>query len=68
MGRKSKITDNFSSESNCMDGLYAFHEELGCGGFGKVKLAIHMLTGEKVAVKIIDKKAIGVCWGGVEVG
>ncbi|KAK5977426.1 Non-specific serine/threonine protein kinase, partial [Trichostrongylus colubriformis] len=28
-------------------------------GFGKVKLATHLLTGLKVAIKIIDKKAIG---------
>ncbi|KAI1726379.1 protein kinase domain-containing protein [Ditylenchus destructor] len=31
---------------------------------GKVKLATHLLTGEKVAIKIIDKKAIGYCNGG----
>ena len=30
------------------------------GGFAKVKLATHMLTGEKVAIKIMDKKALGV--------
>ncbi|KAE9413738.1 hypothetical protein Angca_003659, partial [Angiostrongylus cantonensis] len=30
-----------------------------CLGFGKVKLAVHLLTGLKVAIKIIDKKAIG---------
>ncbi|EPB76582.1 kinase domain protein [Ancylostoma ceylanicum] len=33
-------------------------------GFGKVKLATHLLTGLKVAIKIIDKKAIGYCSGG----
>jgi hypothetical protein len=26
-----------------------------------VKLATHLLTGEKVAIKVIDKRAIGVC-------
>lgn len=30
------------------------------GGFAKVKLAYHALTGEKVAVKIMDKRALGV--------
>lgn len=30
------------------------------GGFAKVKLATHILTGEKVAIKIMDKKALGV--------
>ena len=55
-------------------GLYYIHEEIGCGGmfsllipsypnfagFGKVKLATHLLTDTKVAIKIIDKRAIGV--------
>ncbi|PWG73473.1 hypothetical protein DF186_22890, partial [Enterococcus hirae] len=39
---------------------YVLHEELGAGGFGKVRRATHVLTGESVAVKIIDKQAIGV--------
>lgn len=30
------------------------------GGFAKVKLAYHSLTGEKVAVKIMDKRSLGV--------
>ncbi|XP_023222987.1 maternal embryonic leucine zipper kinase-like, partial [Centruroides sculpturatus] len=29
------------------------------GGFAKVKLAIHVLTGEKVAIKIMNKKSLG---------
>jgi maternal embryonic leucine zipper kinase len=35
-------------------------DEIGSGGFGKVKLAKHLLTGQNVAIKIIDKIAIGV--------
>jgi 5'-AMP-activated protein kinase catalytic alpha subunit len=31
---------------------------LGRGTFGKVKEGIHKPTGEKVAIKIIDKKSI----------
>jgi 5'-AMP-activated protein kinase catalytic alpha subunit len=31
---------------------------LGEGTFGKVKLASHVLTGEKVAVKILEKSKI----------
>lgn len=30
------------------------------GGFAKVKLAYHALTGEKVAIKIMDKRSLGV--------
>lgn len=38
---------------------YELHETIGSGGFAKVKLATHTLTGEKVAIKIMDKKALG---------
>jgi 5'-AMP-activated protein kinase catalytic alpha subunit len=31
---------------------------LGKGTFGKVKAATHVLTGEKVAVKILEKEKI----------
>lgn len=31
---------------------------LGEGTFGKVKLATHILTGEKVAIKILEKDKI----------
>lgn len=37
------------------DGIYLFHEKIGCGSFGKVYLATHLLTNVKVAVKIVDK-------------
>lgn len=30
-------------------------ETLGEGTFGKVKMASHILTGEKVAIKILEK-------------
>ena len=29
------------------------------GGFAKVKLGYHSLTGDRVAIKIMDKKALG---------
>jgi len=38
---------------------YDIAETIGSGGFAKVKLATHLLTGEKVAIKIMDKKALG---------
>ncbi|KAM5192121.1 maternal embryonic leucine zipper kinase [Mantella aurantiaca] len=38
---------------------YELHETIGTGGFAKVKLATHLLTGEKVAIKIMDKDSLG---------
>ena len=31
---------------SALDGLYELHETVGTGGFAKVKLAIHVSTGE----------------------
>ncbi|CAD8143741.1 unnamed protein product [Paramecium octaurelia] len=39
-------------------GQYIFSKTLGQGTFGKVKLATHILTGEKVAIKILEKQKI----------
>ena len=36
-------------------GNYKLGQEIGSGAFGKVILGIHMPTGEKVAIKILDK-------------
>lgn len=36
-------------------GLYDLEATLGSGHFAVVKLARHVFTGEKVAVKVIDK-------------
>lgn len=38
---------------------YELRETIGSGGFAKVKLAVHSLTGEKVAIKIMNKKELG---------
>lgn len=43
-----------------LEGLYVLHDEIGSGGFGKVRLATHLLTSQKVAIKIIDKLKIKV--------
>ena len=32
----------------CLEGLYELHDTVGTGGFAKVKLATHLLTGIKV--------------------
>eukprot|EP00127_Corallochytrium_limacisporum_P004237 Clim_evm182s157 gene=Clim_evmTU182s157 len=39
-------------------GNYRLEKTLGRGNFAKVKLAKHILTGQQVAVKIIDKTAL----------
>jgi 5'-AMP-activated protein kinase catalytic alpha subunit len=39
-------------------GHYTLTKTLGKGTFGKVKLGVHNLTGERVAVKILEKDKI----------
>ena len=39
-------------------GSYVLGKAIGKGTFGKVKLAIHQVTGEKVAIKILEKMRI----------
>lgn len=41
---------------SCRVGDYVILNTLGTGTFGRVKLAEHVLTGQKVAVKIINKQ------------
>lgn len=45
---------------SALDGYYDVYDTIGSGGFAKVKLGVHCLTGEKVAIKIMDKKQLGV--------
>ncbi|KAL7138303.1 hypothetical protein ABFS83_10G153400 [Erythranthe nasuta] len=40
---------------------YKIEKRLGIGTFGKVKLAVHALTGIKVAMKILDRRSINNC-------
>ncbi|XP_072390879.1 maternal embryonic leucine zipper kinase-like isoform X2 [Diabrotica undecimpunctata] len=42
-----------------LKGFYEVERTIGCGGFAKVKLATHLATGEKVAIKIMDKALLG---------
>ena len=37
---------------------YRLGKTLGIGSFGKVKVAEHVLTGHKVAIKILNRKKI----------
>ncbi|KAF1987373.1 Pkinase-domain-containing protein [Aulographum hederae CBS 113979] len=39
-------------------GQYTYVRTLGEGSFGKVKLAVHQVTGEKVALKIINRRKL----------
>lgn len=39
-------------------GNYVLTRNLGEGTFGKVKLGIHTPTGEKVAIKVLEKSKI----------
>ena len=38
---------------------YKIISELGAGGFGKVSLGQHKVTGEKVALKFVNASAYG---------
>ena len=37
---------------------YLLSKTIGEGTFGKVKLGVHLLTGERVAVKVLEKDRI----------
>lgn len=37
---------------------YRMGKTVGVGSFGKVKVAEHLLTGQKVAIKILNRKKI----------
>lgn len=56
---KSKESDKLrqleSVSSDTIAGLYELEKTLGSGHFATVKRASHVFTGEKVAVKVIDK-------------
>lgn len=41
-----------------LKGFYDVERTIGCGGFAKVKLATHLATGEKVAIKIMEKNLL----------
>jgi len=47
-----------SESKNKIAGLYDLEETIGEGHYAVVKLARHVFTGEKVAVKIIDKQKL----------
>ena len=55
---KMHRTSGRNSYDGKIAGLYDLEETLGRGHFAVVKLARHVFTGEKVAVKVIDKSKL----------
>jgi serine/threonine protein kinase len=53
-----KMNQTSSSYDGKIAGLYDLEKTLGRGHFAVVKLARHVFTGEKVAVKVIDKSKL----------
>lgn len=50
--------NEFVLEASRKVGNYMMGATIGTGTFGKVKIGIHILTGEKVAIKILEKARI----------
>lgn len=55
-GRKDEKEGTYKSAQRL--GQYTYVRTLGEGSFGKVKLAVHQITGEKVALKIINRRKL----------
>lgn len=58
MGANTRIGLRSGVYDGKIAGLYDLEETLGRGHFAVVKLARHVFTGEKVAVKVIDKSKL----------
>ncbi|KJE93901.1 CAMK/CAMKL/AMPK protein kinase [Capsaspora owczarzaki ATCC 30864] len=52
------LEEDIMSPRTIFEDDYVFDKTLGEGSYGKVKLAVHKLTQEKVAIKIIDKASL----------
>lgn len=57
-GGSLSVRSNSAVYDGKIAGLYDLEETLGRGHFAVVKLARHVFTGEKVAVKVIDKSKL----------
>lgn len=49
------MTDSNGDTDTLIKNSYLVGRTLGQGTFGKVKLAVHILTGEQVAIKVLEK-------------
>ena len=56
MDETSKSPTSASNKKSI--GQYILGKTLGEGTFGKVRIATHVLTGEKVAVKVLEKDRV----------
>lgn len=54
--QKSSNLLNKEAQANKLKGPYLMGETIGEGAFAKVKVACHIYTNEKVAIKILEKK------------
>uniref|UniRef100_K3X1Q2 UBA domain-containing protein n=1 Tax=Globisporangium ultimum (strain ATCC 200006 / CBS 805.95 / DAOM BR144) TaxID=431595 RepID=K3X1Q2_GLOUD len=54
----TKPAGSGDGEAGDVVGEYVLGETIGKGTFGKVKIGLHLVTGEKVAIKILEKKRI----------
>ena len=54
---KSSQVNQIEEDEDELEG-YNFIKTIGKGNFGKVRLGIHILTGEHVAIKILEKDLI----------
>ncbi|TMW61993.1 hypothetical protein Poli38472_009486 [Pythium oligandrum] len=55
---KPRSQRSIAAEAGEVVGEYVLGETIGEGTFGKVKLGLHLATGEKVAIKILEKKRV----------
>lgn len=54
----SEIGETNGSRTGQRIGQYSVRKTLGEGSFGKVKLAVHRVSGQEVALKIITRKKL----------
>jgi 5'-AMP-activated protein kinase catalytic alpha subunit len=55
---KADVTPTTEGKARKSIGNYSIEKSIGEGTFGKVKLGTHNITGEKVAIKILEKDRI----------